>query len=109
MDYLEEEDMSHMNVRIEPKKTPGQSMRETKLKREQEVAREAEKIIEKQEEDELLKLSGQEREKTIKCLLKVLSFQVKQVEDQANDVMLNAKEHDRELISFKRQMDEKER
>jgi len=37
---------------------------------------EAEKLIEKEEEDKLLKLSGQEKEKTIKCLLKVLSYQV---------------------------------
>ena len=35
MDYLEEEDMAHMVVQLPPKKTPGQTIRETKLKREQ--------------------------------------------------------------------------
>ena len=41
-----------------------------------EKRKEAEKLLEKEEEDKLLKLSGQEKEKTIKCLLKVLSYQV---------------------------------
>lgn len=76
MDYLEEEDMTTMTVKVEPKKTPGQSIRQTKEAKELEINIEAEKLIEKEQEDKLLKLSGQEKEKTIKCLLKVLSYQV---------------------------------
>jgi hypothetical protein len=90
MDYLEEEDLTAMTVKVEPKKTPGQSIRQTKQARELEMNIEAEKLLVKEEEDELLKLSGQEKEKTIKCLLKVLSYQVQQVEQQASDVLTNA-------------------
>jgi hypothetical protein len=76
MDYLEEEDLTTMTVKVEPKKTTVQSIRQTKEAKELEMNIEAEKLLEKEEEDKLLKLSGQEKEKTIKCLLKVLSYQV---------------------------------
>lgn len=44
-----------------------------------------------------MKLSGKEKEKTIKCLLKVLQLQVKQVEVQASELIDQAKVNDREL------------
>ena len=54
-------------------------------------------------------MSGQEREKTIKCLLKVMQFQVNQVEDQAAQVLADAKCQDKELLQFRNEMAEKER
>jgi hypothetical protein len=47
-------------------------MRDTKKQQELKFNREAELIIKNQEDEELIKLSGKEKEKTIKCLLKVL-------------------------------------
>ncbi len=44
-----------------------------------------------------MKLSEKEKEKTIKCLLKVLQLQVKQVEVQAGELIDQAKQNDREL------------
>jgi len=46
MDYLEEEDLTTMTVKVEPKKTPGQSIRQTKQAKELEMNIEAEKLIE---------------------------------------------------------------
>jgi hypothetical protein len=49
--------------------------------------READLIIKNKEDEELMKLSEKEKEKTIKCLLKVLQLQVKQVEVQAGELI----------------------
>jgi len=46
MDYLEEEDLTTMTVKVEPKKTTVQSIRQTKEAKELEMNIEAEKLIE---------------------------------------------------------------
>lgn len=56
-----------------------------------------------------MKVSGEQREKTIKCLLKVLQYQVKGVEEQAQDVIQHAKLNDAELKAYQREMIEEER
>jgi hypothetical protein len=108
LEFLEEEDMTHMEVVVQPKKTPGQNIRETKLKREIDVNLEAEKILAKKAEDDLMKVTGEEREKTIKCMLKVLKHQVKSVEDQAAELIDHAKVQEKELEEFKMELKRKE-
>lgn len=56
-----------------------------------------------------MKLSDKEKEKTIKCLLKVLQLQVKQVEVQASELIDQAKVNDRELEQVRIDMLEHER
>ena len=41
-----------------------------------------------------MKISGEQREQTIKCLLKVLQYQLQQTEEQSKEVLEHAKRND---------------
>lgn len=62
-----------------------------------------------EKEDELLQISDEQREQTIKCLLKVLNFQLKATEEQANDVLDHAMKNDKEIEEFKQELIEREK
>ena len=87
LEFLDEEDLVSMPLAPKSKQTEAQKIRSTKLEVEQKIQKEAEQV----KEDELMKISAEQREQTIKCLLKVLNFQLKATEDQANDVLEHAK------------------
>ena len=55
-----------------------------------------------------MEISADQREKTIKCLLKVLNYQIKATEEQAKDVLEHAQRNDQEIEEFKHQLIEKE-
>ena len=59
-------------------------------------------------QDELMQISAEQREQTIKCLLKVLNYQIKATEEQAKDVLEHAQRNDKEIEEFKQQLIEKE-
>lgn len=56
-----------------------------------------------------MQISAEQREQTIKCLLKVLNYQLKATEDQANDVLEHAKQNDKEIEEFKQELLEREK
>ena len=56
-----------------------------------------------------MKISGEQREQTIKCLLKVLQYQVQQTEEQSKEVLEHAKRNDKEIEEFKRELEERDR
>lgn len=76
-DFLEEEDITCPPVMVTPQRTAAQRTRETKQQREAAFTKEAEQILAQEKEDELMKVSGEQRQKTIQCMLKVLNHQVK--------------------------------
>ena len=69
-EFLDEEDIVAMPKALKAKQTEAQKLRSTKQDVEQKVQTEAQQ----EKEDELLQISAEQREKTIKCLLKVLNF-----------------------------------
>ena len=69
-EFLDEEDIVAMPKAPKAKQTEAQKLRSTKQNVEQKVQTEAQQ----EKEDELLQISAEQREQTIKCLLKVLNF-----------------------------------
>ena len=69
-EFLDEEDIVAMPKAPRAKQTEEQKLRSTKQDVEQKVQTEAQQ----EKEDELLQISAEQREQTIKCLLKVLNF-----------------------------------
>ena len=69
-EFLDEEDIVAMPKAPKAKQTEAQKLRSTKQDVEQKVQTEAQR----EKEDELLQISAEQREQTIKCLLKVLNF-----------------------------------
>ena len=55
-----------------------------------------------------MQISAEQREQTIKCLLKVLNYQIKATEEQAKDVLEHAQRNDKEIEEFKQQLIDKE-
>ena len=69
-EFLDEEDIVAMPKAPRAKQTEAQKLRSTKQDVEQKVQTEGQQ----EKEDELLQISAEQREQTIKCLLKVLNF-----------------------------------
>lgn len=63
--FLEEEDIDYMPIVTKPKKTKVQQIRESKPSQEVEFERQAQKILKDEKDEELLKVSADERRKTI--------------------------------------------
>ena len=70
LEFLDEEDLVSMPTALKPNKSEAQKIRDTKSQVEAEVSAKHQEI----EEDQLMQISAEQREKTIKCLLKVLNY-----------------------------------
>lgn len=70
LEFLDEEDLVSMPTALKPNKSAAQKIRDTKSQVEAEVSAKHQEI----EEDQLMQISAEQREKTIKCLLKVLNY-----------------------------------
>lgn len=94
MEFLEVEDIKSITD-VKPPKTKAQLERET-----------YEEVLENDKQG--LKVSDEQREKTIKCLFKVLDYQLKEISDQASTIDAHFKNADKGLKEFDEMLKKKE-
>ncbi len=92
MDFLEVEDIHTIRTALPPSK------------REKEAVLTHEEVIKMDEVER--NIPAEEREKTIKCLLKVLDYQLSGVKEQALDIERHYKRIDQELNHFEKHLQE---
>ena len=90
MNFLEVEDIRSLRLPTDPPKT------EAQIEREQ-----LEEVIRADEESKKWeKVTDEQREKTIKCLFKILEYQLSNVKEQSKEIEAHYKNVDKELKEF---------
>ena len=98
MHFLEVEDIRSLRVQAEPPKT------EAQIEREQ-----LEEVIRADEESKKWeKVTDEQREKTIRCLFKILDYQLSNVKEQSKDIENHYKQVDKQLKEFEKVLKDEE-
>ena len=60
-----------------------------------------------EEQAKLDEITPDEREKTIRCLLKVMNYQLEGVQDQYKQMETSLKKNEREMLDYQRELEER--